>query len=84
MPTYDYKCASCGHVFEYFQAMSDEPLSTCPKCGGEVKRMIGGGTGIIFKGSGFYVTDNRKARSSAKSTPAKSDDSKEKVPAKKE
>ena len=61
MPTYDYECQSCGHVFEYFQSMSDEPLSECPKCGKGVKRLIGGGMGIIFKGSGFYVTDNRSA-----------------------
>ncbi len=59
MPTYDYECQSCGHVFEYFQSMSDDPLKECPKCGNEVKRLIGGGMGIIFKGSGFYVTDNR-------------------------
>ena len=59
MPTYDYECQSCGHVFEYFQSMSDDPLKECPKCGKEVKRLIGGGMGIIFKGSGFYVTDNR-------------------------
>ncbi len=59
MPTYDYECQSCGHVFEYFQSMSDDPLKECPKCGSEVKRLIGGGMGIIFKGSGFYVTDNR-------------------------
>jgi len=60
MPTYDYECTSCRHTFEYFQAMSDPPLNTCPECGEPVKRLLGGGTGIIFKGSGFYVTDNRK------------------------
>ena len=59
MPTYDYECTACGHTFEYFQSMFDEPLSVCPKCEGKVKRLIGRGTGIIFKGSGFYVTDNR-------------------------
>ena len=63
MPTYDYECQSCGHVFEYFQSMSDDPLKECPKCGKEVKRLIGGGMGIIFKGSGFYVTDNRSGSS---------------------
>ena len=61
MPTYDYECQSCGHIFEHFQSMSDEPLKECPKCGEGVKRLIGGGMGIIFKGSGFYVTDNRSA-----------------------
>ncbi len=61
MPTYDYKCKDCEYKFEHFQAMSDEPLTTCPECGGELKRLIGGGLGVIFKGSGFYVTDNRKS-----------------------
>lgn len=57
MPTYDYQCDKCGDHFEYFQKMSDEPLKACPKCGGAVHRLIGGGSGIIFKGSGFYQTD---------------------------
>ena len=61
MPNYDYECASCNKVFEIFQSMSDEPLKECPECGGEVKRLVGGGLGIIFKGSGFYVTDNKKS-----------------------
>ncbi len=65
MPTYDYQCTECGYSFEYFQAMSDDPLETCPECGGKVKRLIGGGLGVIFKGSGFYVTDNRKNNSAA-------------------
>ena len=65
MPTYDYECKGCGHVFEYFQMMSDEPLKECPKCKSEVKRLIGGGMGIIFKGSGFYVTDSKKTSSSS-------------------
>lgn len=57
MPTYDYRCKACNHHFEAFQRMSDAPLSTCPECGGEVQRLITGGTGLIFKGSGFYITD---------------------------
>jgi putative FmdB family regulatory protein len=60
MPTYDYECEKCGHKFEHFQKMSDEPLRKCPECGKKVHRLIGGGTGIIFKGSGFYETDYRK------------------------
>lgn len=64
MPTYDYECKSCGYTFEYFQSMSDQPLTTCPQCGKEVRRLIGGGLGIIFKGSGFYVTDNKGTVSS--------------------
>jgi putative FmdB family regulatory protein len=57
MPTYEYECKSCGHSFEVFQAMSEEPLKTCARCGKEVRRLIFGGAGVIFKGSGFYVTD---------------------------
>jgi len=63
MPTYDYECTECGYSFEYFQAMSDAPLDKCPECGGRVRRLIGGGLGVIFKGSGFYVTDNKKSGS---------------------
>ena len=60
MPTYEYECTHCGHNFEAFQKMSDEPLKKCPKCDYKVKRLIGAGSGIIFKGSGFYATDYRK------------------------
>ncbi len=60
MPTYDYECRSCGYTFEAFQAMSEEPLKTCPQCQGDLRRLIGGGMGIIFKGSGFYVNDSRQ------------------------
>ena len=59
MPTYDYVCEKCGDRFEHFQKMSSEPLSVCSKCGGHLKRLIGSGVGIIFKGSGFYCTDYR-------------------------
>ena len=65
MPTYEYECRSCHHTFEKFQSMSDEPVKICPKCGGVVRRMIGGGTGIIFKGSGFYITDSKKSSSAS-------------------
>ena len=57
MPTYDYLCESCGYKFEKFQKMNDDPLKECPKCGKVVKRLIGTGMGIIFKGKGFYATD---------------------------
>ncbi len=60
MPTYEYECESCGHTFEKFQNMSDKPLSKCPKCDKTPRRLIGNGSGIIFKGSGFYATDYRK------------------------
>jgi putative FmdB family regulatory protein len=58
MPTYEYACSKCGHRFEQFQSMRDEPLRKCPKCHkAALKRLIGGGAGLIFKGSGFYITD---------------------------
>lgn len=59
MPTYDYECRRCGHTLEKFQFMSEKPLRKCPKCGGMMKRLIGAGAGILFKGSGFYQTDYR-------------------------
>ena len=57
MPTYDYKCTACNHTFEYFQPMSAAPLTECPQCKGNLRRIIGTGSGPIFKGSGFYQTD---------------------------
>jgi len=60
MPTYEYECTKCTHKFEKFQKMNDEPLKKCPECKGPVKRLIGRGAGIIFKGSGFYATDYKK------------------------
>jgi len=59
MPTYQYLCNDCGHTFEEFQRISEAPLTECPKCGGHIERIITGGAGFIFKGSGFYITDNR-------------------------
>lgn len=62
MPTYEYACESCDHHFEVFQSIVAEPLKRCPTCGrGDLKRLIGAGAGIIFKGSGFYETDYKKA-----------------------
>jgi putative FmdB family regulatory protein len=60
MPTYEYRCTKCGHTFEAFQSMSDKPLSRCPECRSAVRRVINGGLGVIFKGSGFYSTDNKR------------------------
>jgi putative FmdB family regulatory protein len=74
MPTYDYICGSCGQGFEQFHAITAKPLRKCPKCGKvSLKRLIGSGAGIIFKGSGFYQTDYRsesykKGEKSEKST----------------
>ena len=57
MPTYEYKCTSCGELSEYFQSITAEPKTNCEICGGKLKRLISGGAGPIFKGSGFYQTD---------------------------
>lgn len=67
MPTYEYECTSCRHRFEEFQSITAKPLETCPKCGRKVKRLIGNGGGIIFKGSGFYQTDYRSKEYKEKS-----------------
>ena len=62
MPTYDYLCEGCGHQFEKFQSIKAEPTRLCPECGKrKLRRLIGTGAGIIFKGSGFYCTDYRSA-----------------------
>jgi putative FmdB family regulatory protein len=71
MPTYDYKCNACGRTFEKFQSMTSSPLKKCPHCGKlKLQRLIGTGAGLIFKGSGFYITDYR---SDAYKTAAKGD-----------
>jgi putative FmdB family regulatory protein len=87
MPTYEYVCSKCGHEFEKFQSMKDKPLSVCPEnlCAqkkwghGKVTKKIGAGAGLIFKGSGFYITDYRSdkykeaaKKDSAASKPAES------------
>jgi len=60
MPTYEYKCDACGYQFERFQSITADPIKRCPECGkAKVKRLIGTGAGLIFKGSGFYITDYR-------------------------
>ena len=89
MPTYDYRCLSCGNNFEMFQYMTENHLSNCPECGGKVKRLIGAGAGPIFKGSGFYQTDYKnssnksnqksdKKTSTVNETPNKKKDTSEK------
>ena len=59
MPTYEYECTRCGHEFEKFHSISAEPPKRCPKCRCKVRRKIGTGAGLLFKGSGFYITDYR-------------------------
>lgn len=61
MPTYEYECTNCGHTFERFQSITDEPLKRCPKCRRKIRRLLGTGAGVIFKGSGFYATDYRSS-----------------------
>ena len=67
MPTYEYECEKCGKHFDLFQRMSDDPITVCPdaQCKGHVKRLIGEGAGIIFKGSGFYCTDYKHSAAPA-------------------
>ncbi len=65
MPTYEYRCKSCGYEFEEFQAMSAEPLVVCPKCAKPtLKRLMSSGAGLLFKGTGFYLTDYKKSNTS--------------------
>lgn len=85
MPTYDYKCDACDHLFELFQSINDPVKKKCPKCGkNKLRRLIGAGAAIVFKGSGFYQTDYRSdsykkaaaADSGSKPSESKSSDSK--------
>ena len=77
MPTYEYRCKQCGHEFEMFQSMTADPVSKCSQCEGIVERVISGGTGLIFKGSGFYITDYRNGAKSAASGESTSTSKKE-------
>ena len=92
MPTYVYRCDDCGHQFELFQRMSDDPVDTCPECASKVRRVIHP-VGIVFKGSGWYVNDSRAKNSangsssdgpseSKKSDDAKTSDTSKAEPAK--
>ena len=73
MPTYEYECRSCGYTFEKTQSMSEPALKDCPECGKEVRRLIFGGSGVIFKGSGFYVNDSKGKNSAAPKKDAKAE-----------
>ena len=59
MPTYEYECRDCGHAFERFQGINEDPIVECPECRGKVRRLISSGGGLVFKGPGFYATDYR-------------------------
>ena len=77
MPTYEYKCNKCGHMFEVLQSMKDNPLKKCPECGKiSLRKLVSGGAGLIFKGSGFYLTDY-KSKSKDKKSDIKSEVKKE-------
>ncbi|MBN2581465.1 MAG: zinc ribbon domain-containing protein [Planctomycetes bacterium] len=83
MPTYEYECEACGHRLEEFQSMTAKPLKTCPECKKrKLKRLIGTGAGLIFRGSGFYITDYRsgdyKKQASAEKSSASSSSSESK------
>ena len=85
MPTYDYLCSECGHRFEKFQSITAGVLKKCPECGKmSLQRLIGTGSGIIFKGSGFYETDYRKKESSGAGKPASTTETQSKTSDKKE
>ncbi len=83
MPTYRYECRSCGEFHEEFQSMNDKPLRKCPKCGGRLDRLIGTGSGILLKGSGFHNTDYRSSsyKADSKSDSASKSDSGSAAPA---
>ena len=77
MPTYQYHCPNCGHCFEEFQSITDDPIEICPQCGQKTHRVISGGSGFLFKGSGFYITDNRSKqyqKDAAKDKPSSTSD----------
>jgi putative FmdB family regulatory protein len=84
MPTYEYECKKCHDRFEVFQSMLAKPLKKCKKCDGGLRRIIGSGAGIIFKGSGFYATDYRssdyKAKARAETTTCKTCNDSKKCP----
>lgn len=68
MPTYQYRCPSCGHEFEKFEKMTVKSRPKCPQCGTRSERLISGGAGLVFKGSGFYATDYKRSPAGEKST----------------
>jgi putative FmdB family regulatory protein len=69
MPTYDYKCGNCNNTFEFFQSMKDDPMTLCPECGhNDLKKLVSLPAGLIFKGTGFYLTDYAKKNISSTST----------------
>jgi putative FmdB family regulatory protein len=88
MPTYEYRCPACGHAFEKFEKMNATARAKCPRCGKPAERQISGGAGLLFKGSGFYITDYKRkgqpkgSEGSDKPAAPKSDKSDKKPPSK--
>ncbi len=79
MPTYEYLCQACGYRFDKFQNIKDDPVKNCPKCNAEhVSRLLTGGSGLIFKGSGFYITDYKNNSNTTKTEKPKTETKKEK------
>lgn len=84
MPTYEYRCRECGHAFEEYQSITADALVLCPNCGKHsLRRVMGGGGGLIFKGSGFYQTDYKNSGSSPSSASTKKEKPADKKPAEK-
>jgi putative FmdB family regulatory protein len=82
MPTYEYACQRCGHNFEEFQSITAEPLKRCPRCNGKLQRLLGAGSGLIFKGSGFYQTDYKNSKTTQQPKTVKEDKKSDNKPAK--
>jgi putative FmdB family regulatory protein len=73
MPTYEYRCPKCGTEFETFQRITSKPVAKCPRCGAKAERLMSAGAGLVFKGSGFYLTDYGRSGQKAKEAKAESD-----------
>ena len=84
MPTYEYECEKCGKIFDYFQSFSEEPKKTCEECGGKLRKLMSAGTGLIFKGNGFYITDYKNKSASTPPPDTSTTENKTTTPAKKE
>lgn len=81
MPTYAYACKDCGHAFDIQQSFTDNTLTVCPECGGNLRKKFNS-VGVVFKGSGFYRTDSRDSAATVPAAPAKADTAKTDSPAK--
>jgi putative FmdB family regulatory protein len=73
MPTYEYECGQCGKHFDYFHSMSEPPKAVCEECGGALTKLLSPGAGLIFKGSGFYITDYKNKGSESASSSSSSE-----------